>query len=348
MKKILMILDHNNIFKGSVPTESSLDVEKMVKKFNEEKYEVTITTYNDILKNIRNGKKYENHDIIYTSSETVEYKHYLDDILYILSEKNNLIPRYEIFRAHENKGFQELLKLKYNIFSNNGYPYASPNDIERDYKKLKFPLVYKTLNGACSKGVFKVDNKKELLDVYDTVNHDDKSFLFKLKMSIKKKFFNDNLRVFNKAWYWFVGKNQYFVLQDFIPDLDGDWKVLVFNNKYYALKRSAKEGDFRASGSGLLDYEAKAPDLLLNFAKEIYDILDIPFISLDIAISKNKKGEENCHLIEFQGTHFGPVTLTESKRYYAKNKKTWNCIESRSNLEDEYVSSYIEYINRQL
>jgi hypothetical protein len=57
---------------------------------------------------------------------------------------------------------------------------------------------------------------------------------------------------------------------------------------------------------------------------------------------------ENCHLIECQGTHFGPVTLTESKRYYAKNKKTWNCIESRSNLEDEYVSSYIEYINRQL
>jgi len=347
MKKILMILDHNNIFKGSIPTESSLDVDKMIKKFNEEKYEVTTITYNDILKNIRKGEKYENYDIIYTSSETIEYKHYLDDILYILSEKNNLIPRYEIFRAHENKGFQELLKLKYNILSNNGYPYASPNDIERDYEDLKFPLVYKTLNGACSKGVFKVDNKKELLDVYDSVNHYDKSFLFKFKMAIKKKFFDNNFRVFNKAWYWFVGKNQYFVLQDFIPELDGDWKVLVFNNKYYALKRSVREGDFRASGSGLLDYEAIASDLLLDFAKEIYESLDVPFISLDIAISKNKKGEEKCHLIEFQGTHFGPVTLTESKRYYTKNKKKWSCIESRSNLEEEYVSSYIEYMNKQ-
>jgi len=46
-----------------------------------------------------------------------------------------------------------------------------------------------------------------------------------------------------------------FIVQEFIPDLSNDWKVLVFWDKYYVLRRKNRPNDFRASGSGLFSFD---------------------------------------------------------------------------------------------
>lgn len=47
----------------------------------------------------------------------------------------------------------------------------------------------------------------------------------------------------------------YIYFQDFIPDNDHDIRVIVVWDKAFALKRLVRENDFRASGSGFIQYE---------------------------------------------------------------------------------------------
>lgn len=336
MKKVLIILDYNRMFRGNLPTNESLSIEMMISLFESKGYEVEVTNFDNIV----NGdiSKYNDYYIIYTSSQNRIYKQYVDDILFALSKTNYLIPRYEIFKAHENKGYQEIVKKELDIRSNNGMVLCSYNDLEKNINNIKFPTVLKSINGAGSKGVLKIDNKDQLLKIFDELSFKHKGRWFNLKRNIKKKF---NIK-YNRNWYGMNVDNCYVVLQDFIPELDGDWKVLVFDGKYYTLKRGIRKNDFRASGSGILDFDVEIPHEILNFAEGLYGKLNVPFISLDIAMDRDSQ----CHLIEFQGVHFGPKTLTASKGYYIKKNSKWTRIKKKSVLEEEYVSAYDKFIRK--
>ncbi len=47
----------------------------------------------------------------------------------------------------------------------------------------------------------------------------------------------------------------YVYFQDFITNNDSDIRVIVINNKAFAIKRMVRDNDFRASGSGIIKYE---------------------------------------------------------------------------------------------
>ena len=100
-----------------------------------------------------------------------------------------------------------------------------------------------------------------------------------------------------------------FIAQPFISGLDGDWKVLVYGDQYYVLKRHVRPGDFRASGSGM-DYRAGLdsgiPDEVLSFVEKVYHLLDIPHLSADVAFDGKRP-----YLIEFQAVYFGTATQAE-------------------------------------
>jgi len=336
MNKILLVLDHKNMFRGHLPGIITLDVLDVQKRFEKKGYCVEITNYNEIQK--EGIEKFKNYFIIYTSSQLIDYKMYLDDILYILNEKNILIPKYEFFKAHENKGMQELLKRRYGIFNNYGLIYSSVYDINMDKDNFKYPLVVKTVRGAGSRGVSKIDDFDDFCKLYEENSFSYFSKLGKIKKKIKKKI---NFH-FDEIWYERKRRNSYVVLQKLIPELDGDWKILIFDKKYYVLHRGLKKGDFRASGSGKLDFEVVPDNEILNFAKDIYGKFNVPVLSLDLAIDKDK----NVYLIEFQALQFGPLTLIDSNGYYEYNKNKWKKIINKSTLEKEYVSAYDSFIRR--
>ena len=74
----------------------------------------------------------------------------------------------------------------------------------------------------------------------------------------------------------------YIYFQDFIPDNDHDIRVVVIDNKAFAIKRLVREDDFRASGSGSILYEKEhfdEPIIKLSF--DLADKLKAQCVAFD-------------------------------------------------------------------
>jgi glutathione synthase/RimK-type ligase-like ATP-grasp enzyme len=52
----------------------------------------------------------------------------------------------------------------------------------------------------------------------------------------------------------------YVYFQEFLPDNDHDTRVTVIGNRAFGFRRSVRPGDFRASGSGIVDYDPEGVD----------------------------------------------------------------------------------------
>lgn len=111
------------------------------------------------------------------------------------------------------------------------------------------------------------------------------------------------------------------ILQDFISDLSGDWKILIFGNKVACLYRKTRENDFRASGSGNFQF-LFPPKKILDFAFKAKKLLRCSWISLDIMETKSK-----IYLGEYQVTHFGLLTAL-------------NCPEHLERFKGEYIKKF--------
>ena len=197
---------------------------------------------------------------------------------------------------------------------------------------IDFPAVVKTSAGAGSRGVRLIRNPKEKKQIGRALS--------------KVGSLDDYLRELKKRLIWrghipYSLHRRKFIVQNFIPNLQGDYKVLIYGEKHYVVARNNRKNDFRASGSGLLRWpEAVAPEIL-DFSKSIYETFDVPFISLDIAFDGR-----TTYLMEFQFLAFGPVTLEKSKFYFTKTESSWKKVEETPNLEREFAQSVVRYLSR--
>lgn len=239
------------------------------------------------------------------------------------------MPRYELLLAHENKGFQELYR-KHLKFGNLKGSYI----FDFDQLPQSFPFVYKKVTGAGSSGVSLIKSKRDL----KLIKRKDFSISIKRKLIKLVRKLSLNANEYSIYNYRHKGFNLA-VTQEFVKGLLYDYKILVFGDKYYALKRNVRDGDFRASGSGNFEFN-RCPDLVLNYSKEIFELLDTPFISLDVYINNNE-----CGLIEFQAINFGPTTLTNSPGYYRKSDTSWEYIEEKSCLSSTFSYAILYFLN---
>jgi len=335
IKEILLITDYKNYFRQELWEYQSMNLDLIEKKFEELGINLTIMSYNTLL-NKHGIHKIKNKHIIYTSSQDFRYKSYLDDILFELSKNNTLIPSYEYFKAHENKGYQVIMESK--IREQNGIEYlksfyfGSFEEFEQCKNIISYPIVLKSIQGAGSKKIYKVDSFKSAkgIIIKEYIN-----VLKFIKNIIKKMFFK---RKYGTEYDSHLTGG--FITQEFVSGLEYDWKILIFYDKFYALKRYVRKKDFRASGSGNFVFE-KPNDNLLNFSEKIFRIYDVPCIAFDIA-EKNGK----YYLIEFQATHFGPTTIKFSSCYYKKINENWKTIERNSIFEIEFVKSICKYLSQ--
>src|SRR3989344_6025835 len=116
-------------------------------------------------------------------------------------------------------------------------------------------------------------------------NHKDKR---KYPYNISRTFTFDNLKLFisklktGKPFTPMSNNRRKFIVQNFIDGLKGDFRIITYGEKYYVVFRGNRDNDFRASGSGKLNFEVELPEGLLNYAKIIYTQFNTPFMSLDI------------------------------------------------------------------
>lgn len=316
----------NGYFGSAVNSWLTLDVKELAAPFISKSYRVIYISITDVPE-----IDFMSTDIlIYTSSDNDEIRSYLKDILYFTKDQCQIIPSYEILLAHENKGFQEVVKSKLDI---KGLVENYFFDISQF--KRSFPYVLKTVDGSGSSGVNLIKSNKDLSSAIN--NSSNVSIKRKTKNIIRSYHLpKENYQIYN--YYYKPFKR--FVAQEFVADLTCDYRVLVVGDRFYAMRRDVKKGDFRASGSKKFNYH-DVPLYALDYAKEVFDKLNNPYISMDIVVK-----DEKSYLIEYQGTNFGSSVLRKSDGYYMKNNNNWDFIKEKSEHEETLAYGLFDFVEK--
>ena len=321
MKQIFIVTALENFFGQHENRRKSLDVEKLYRLFKEAGQDVQLTNYHSVI----NGPAViEDAFIFYSGTKHAVYNAMIEDVVLYLSDKNILLPRYDFLRAYENKGYQELLLRKLRIETLKSFYFS--NIAEMSSYDISFPVVYKPVSGAGSTGVCKVHSLEEITAL--SVEKDKWYWQFSKK--------DDFWDTYKYKIDWLTKR---FVLQEFLPGLDSDYKILIFGDRFYGVKRSVRPGDFRASGSGSFEH-VELEDRLLDYAKSIFEKLGTPYASLDVC-EYNKQ----FYLIEFQCLHIGPLVHLTSQGFYQYINDGWRFQEESPDLEKAYCRSILHYID---
>ncbi len=339
MKRLILLTDYKGNFGshwGATTYRSGMDISVLKKHFANADYQLEVYTFSEFA-NL--NSEFREVPVIYTSSEDIgyHYKDFIEDVILFAQEGGALvIPRFAHLRANNNKVFMELL-LKNLRGSLQTGPYARVYGVfeEAEREQRKYPAVIKEPRGAMSRGVQKADDKKSFARYAKRISRTPH-----LKSDVK-----DHLRTFKHKGYQSESlyRNK-FVSQEFIPGLQNDWKVLIYGHKYFIFSRPVRPGDFRASGSGFMNYTfgsaCEFPEGIFDFAEKVYQHLEVPQLSLDIAFDG-----QSFYLIEIQSVFFGTVGVIKSDVYFQRDGKEWKEQPKQHPLERLYAESIISYLN---
>lgn len=325
--RIYIVTLNNGFFGSAGASWLSLDVMGIKSRFESAGYEVILTTFSELL-----SFSFDSNDVvIYTSSDRPVVREFIKDVMYLVSNECTIIPSYQSLMAHENKGFQQLLRDKWGLDQLHGVYYYDLKDV-----KESPPFVLKQVAGAGSFGVRLIKGRRSWV------------------WYCRKKLLPSASRLIKNSIRWLhLDRSQYslyeyryrrfhrVVVQEFISDVRFDYKVLSFWGKFYVLKRGVKPNDFRASGAGILSFPiSDVPDAVLDLALKIVGLLDSPIASLDIIYKEGK-----ADLIEFQVTNFGPKALVDSPGYYQRKAASWEFVVGESDLNEEVSRSFFSYLD---
>lgn len=345
MNRDLVILTSRNKFFGQTRKPwSSLDVEKMAFLLTEKGWKVELFDFHQV---VNKPVDLQNRTIFYAFSQKDNQRQYINDIIYHLSKENRVVPSFDLLKCHENKGYQEIYKKTIGLNGLWGKYYTSGQEIET--ASLEFPLVLKTTQGTNGKGVYLVKDRKGLLQLMKKLRNrlglGKQIDLLRRKYFRKKKFreypnFSDRQDYLEYREYVKVEKN--FILQEYVPGLDFDFRVLVACDRFYVMKRSVNKGDFRASGSKKFSFSTIPDDALLNYARSVYQAFDTPFLSLDIMYNGQK-----FFLGEFQALHFGMSVVAQSGGFFNQLQNgSWVFAAEKPDLENLFALTLVHFLNQ--
>lgn len=339
MPHIVALVDYKGRFgskRFSRYYRGGMDIDLLIELFHQSNYNLEIKEFSET--RFRDPTDFS-HTVIYTSQEDKGYlyKGFIEDIIYGLEIIGcQAIPKFKYLRANNNKVFMEILRQSTlaNKYQINCKIFGCLEEVIDNSGELEYPCVIKTASGACSKGVHLVKNKRELLQTVRKISRS--RYLYEEMIDIGRQYRHKG---YQKAS---VHRHK-FIIQEFIPGLENDWKVLIYGDKYYILRRQNRPGDFRASGSGLFTFDEVVDTDILSAAEEIFHCFDVPMMSLDLA----KDLDNKIHLIEMQFVYFGTTTLEKSPYYCVKQADGWHQIQGKSILEEEYTRSVVSFLKSQ-
>lgn len=167
-----------------------------------------------------------------------------------------------------------------------------------------FPKVFKLKGGAGSSNVKLIKDKGEAIKLinrafgkgftsYDGVG-DMKENLRKywLRKASKTDVFKSFRRLFVGTEFSKIHQREkgYVLFQEFLPNNDHDIRVVVIGQRAFALKRLVRKGDFRASGSGFIEYKKNLIDeRCVEIAFEVSEKLGASCLAYDFVYDSSKK-----------------------------------------------------------
>ncbi len=337
-KKVFLITDYKGYFGSkynSTPYRGGMDQKLLAGFLAEKGYDPSF------VKPLR--EDLESHDlnsgiILFGSYQDpgLHYKRFMEDLAVALEASGHyVVPSSVLIRAHENKVFFEMLRYfdtRNPIKSLKSLWYGSFEEFVLSADHLSYPVLIKRSEGSMSRGVSLVRNKEEAIRVASRAMRTPDTWL-RLKDTIRSM---RHSHYSKESW-----SRRKIVVQEFVPGLGNDYKVLIFGKKYYVLFRKVRKGDYRASGQGLLEYQTDLPKGLLDFAERCFRAFRAPVASFDLGFDG-----KDFYLFEAQYVCFGTYTLENSPFYFIKEDGVWSCIHRESCLEEEFAESLAWYEGR--
>ena len=343
MTPLYLLTDYKNRFGlkwEASPYRSGYDHASLPECFAKHGYSVEYVPLSEVFSR---SNPWKGKLVLYTSCEEIgdNYKSYIEDIVYGLEEAGaHLLPRAAFLRAHNNKTFMETLRgqlLGEELTGLQTRPFGAIEEFEAAIEagEIAMPCVLKSAAGAMSRGVTLAHTNEEAIKEAKRLSRTPH-----IRYEIR-----DYLRSLKIPGYRRESRYQgKFVVQPLIPDLTADWKVLVYGDQYYVLKRHIRPGDFRASGSHL-NYlpgrRSEIPDIALGLVEKIYNKLNVPHLSVDVAFDGKRP-----YLFEFQAIHFGTSTQVLCEEYHTRQEDEWVVQQKTFGQEEVFAWSIAHYLSR--
>ncbi|MEN9334785.1 MAG: hypothetical protein RLY35_1965 [Bacteroidota bacterium] len=338
--KLVALTDYKNRFGSKhfdIPYRSGMDKEKLKFHFKSFGLDLLFLPMSSAWSGFPQDVDY----FIYTSIEDngYLYKSYIEDVVLGLEQMGlKSVPNFPYLRANNNKGFMEFLRMSTKDAQLNTIRtqfYGTLEELTEHLDEFQFPVVIKKTAGASGRGVFKAKNVDELRKRALEVSSSS-SFLLDLKDWVRSKRHSGYLRDSRN-------RNK-FIVQNFIPDLENDWKIYWFHGEVYIFYRPVfAHRDFIASGGGYDNYsygeDAYKPDGLFEYVDHIMSYFKVPHASLDIAFDGKA-----FHLLEIQFLYFGTAGIPYSKGYYIKDGGKWKYVEGKREIEEVYSKSVATFV----
>jgi len=343
MEPLLILTDYKGHFGSrydAVPYRSGFDKTRLKNYFAESGFSVIFKPFHEVDFTGEPEAKF----CIYTSQEDIGlyYKNFIEDIVLGLEQKGvKMIPGYDFLRANNNKTYMEILRdrllsdIKPSLKT---IYFGAVEELEEQIQNITFPVVIKGSAGSMGKNVYLAHNRQELEKM--------------AKKVASSSGYREKLKEMARAWKHPGYKKEScyrkkFILQEFIPDLQNDWKVYVYGDKYYIFYRPVfKHRGFRASGGGydnyFYDYNAHIPEGIFDYAKSIFEKLNVPNASLDICLNGS-----DFQLLEFQCVYFGTAGILKkySSSFFELENGKWVDHPNEGDIEKVYVESIARFIS---
>lgn len=283
------------------------------------------------------GEDWTQTHVLYTSSEDsdLHYKSYVEDVVLGLDRVGaRLIVPFDLLRAHHNKAYMEILRQLW-LPQDPMVGLTAVRGTREDLSDgaVQLPAFVKAASGAGSRGVFRVNTPKDLWRRVSQVS---------ATPTDRAREYGQRLLRFGHTHRSLHRRK--FIVQSEVPGLAGDFKVLRYGDRFFAVYRRNRVQTGTASGAGLLDFEVERytdVEALLCFAADISEGLRCPLLSLDIADSR-----DGFRLLEFQGVHFGPVALQHSRRHWLAGASGFAQVQGSVGLEETMAEAIWGAVSR--
>lgn len=183
------------------------------------------------------------------------------------------------------------------------YVFYSLEEVIKWCQLNTFPKVFKLRTGSGSSSVQMVKTKNEAIRlskkafskgfrVYNASTIlKDKLEKFKVGKTSIKDLTKSFARIIFRNSFEKIHGNElgYVYLQDYIPNNDYDIRITYVNKRCFGLRRKVRNGDFRASGSGMIEYDIeKIPMEALKIAFTTAENLQLQTAAFDFVLNNNE------------------------------------------------------------
>lgn len=185
---------------------------------------------------------------------------------------------------YDNKIAQSYLFQAHNIPCPETWVFYDPSLATQWLKTAKFPLVLKLKSGAGGSNVVLVEDSedalvwvKKLFSRYVLELKKNKK-PFSLRRLIRRLIGRDS----NFSYHGYEPQAGYIYFQEFLDNNEFDTRIVVVGEKAFGFRRFNRKDDFRASGSGLIDWDYKQIDLrFLDLAFDVAKKLSLSSCAID-------------------------------------------------------------------